>query len=86
MDAELKRKGTPFFGGDKPAMLDLMIWPHIERLSMMVRSDFRDLGRNFLHFVDSSWNKCVSHAMERIVGLSNIIIPLLIDSFCAELP
>ena len=37
MDAELKRKGTPFFGGDKPAMVDFMIWPHIERLTMLVR-------------------------------------------------
>ena len=36
MDAELKRKGTPFFGGDKPAMVDFMIWPHIERLPMIV--------------------------------------------------
>merc|ERR1712154_148081 len=35
MDAELKRKGTPFFGGDKPAMVDFMIWPHIERLTML---------------------------------------------------
>ena len=42
MDAELKRKGTPFFGGDKPAMVDLMIWPHIERLTMMVRLGLSD--------------------------------------------
>ena len=25
MDTELKRKGTPFFGGDKPAMVDFMV-------------------------------------------------------------
>ena len=37
MDAELERKGTPFFGGAKPAMVDLMIWPFIERLSVLVR-------------------------------------------------
>ena len=37
MDTELERKGTPFFGGAKPAMLDLMIWPWIERMSLMVK-------------------------------------------------
>ena len=37
MDTELQRKGTPFFGGEKPAMLDLMIWPWIERMWMMVK-------------------------------------------------
>lgn len=29
---ELERRGTPFFGGDKPVMLDYMIWPWIERV------------------------------------------------------
>lgn len=28
---ELSRRGTTFFGGDQPAMLDYMIWPWIER-------------------------------------------------------
>lgn len=35
-DAELKKLGTPFFGGDKPSMTDYMIWPWNERLSMLV--------------------------------------------------
>lgn len=28
---ELSRRGTQFFGGDAPAMLDYMIWPWLER-------------------------------------------------------
>lgn len=28
---ELARRGTPFFCGDRPGMLDLMIWPWVER-------------------------------------------------------
>ena len=30
-EAELVRRGTPFFFGDRPGMLDLMIWPWVER-------------------------------------------------------
>jgi len=30
-EEELVRRGTPFFHGDAPGMLDLMIWPWIER-------------------------------------------------------
>ena len=38
IDAELKKLGTPFFGGDKPSMTDYMIWPWNERLPMLVRA------------------------------------------------
>ncbi len=31
-EKELARRGTEFFGGNQPAMLDYMIWPWIERL------------------------------------------------------
>ena len=34
---ELRRLGTPFFGGEKPDMTDFMIWPWIERLPIIVR-------------------------------------------------
>ncbi|KAL0121216.1 hypothetical protein PUN28_008713 [Cardiocondyla obscurior] len=30
-DRELAKRGTPFFGGSKPGMLDFMIWPWCER-------------------------------------------------------
>nr|QCC89048.1 glutathione S-transferase omega 4 [Meteorus pulchricornis]QIJ45834.1 glutathione S transferase Omega 1 [Meteorus pulchricornis] len=30
-DKELTKRGTQFFGGSKPGMLDLMIWPWFER-------------------------------------------------------
>ncbi|XP_011696825.1 PREDICTED: pyrimidodiazepine synthase-like [Wasmannia auropunctata] len=34
-DRELAKRGTPFFGGSKPGMLDLMIWPWCERADSM---------------------------------------------------
>ena len=30
-EKELVDRGTPFFFGDRPGMLDLMIWPWVER-------------------------------------------------------
>ncbi|XP_011315084.1 pyrimidodiazepine synthase [Fopius arisanus] len=34
-DRELGKRGTPFFGGNKPGMLDLMIWPWCERADLI---------------------------------------------------
>lgn len=34
-EEELKRRGTLFFGGDKPGMLDYMIWPFFERFATL---------------------------------------------------
>ncbi|XP_070168040.1 pyrimidodiazepine synthase [Polyergus mexicanus] len=34
-DQELVKRGTPFFGGDKPGMLDFMIWPWCERADVI---------------------------------------------------
>ncbi|XP_018403113.1 PREDICTED: pyrimidodiazepine synthase-like [Cyphomyrmex costatus] len=34
-DRELAKRGTPFFGGSKPGMLDLMIWPWFERADII---------------------------------------------------
>ncbi|XP_022092155.1 pyrimidodiazepine synthase-like isoform X2 [Acanthaster planci] len=31
-DAELKKRGTPFFGGQQPSMVDYVTWPWNERL------------------------------------------------------
>ncbi|XP_063599778.1 pyrimidodiazepine synthase-like isoform X2 [Penaeus indicus] len=33
-ETELKKRGTVFYGGEKPGMLDYMIWPWVERLPM----------------------------------------------------
>lgn len=30
-EAELKKRGTKFYGGEKPGMIDYMIWPWCER-------------------------------------------------------
>ncbi|XP_076622591.1 pyrimidodiazepine synthase [Colletes latitarsis] len=34
-EKELAKRGTPFFNGDSPGMLDFMIWPWWERSDMM---------------------------------------------------
>ncbi|KAK8733780.1 hypothetical protein OTU49_006475, partial [Cherax quadricarinatus] len=34
-ETELIKRGTKFFGGDTPGMLDYMIWPWAERLPMV---------------------------------------------------
>lgn len=34
-DQELTKRRTPFFGGDKPGMLDFMIWPWCERADVI---------------------------------------------------
>jgi len=34
-DRELSKRGTPFFGGNQPSMLDLMIWPWCERADIL---------------------------------------------------
>lgn len=33
LSEELARRGTPFFHGGRPGMLDLMVWPWMERLA-----------------------------------------------------
>lgn len=33
-EKELEKRGTPFFGGIHPGMMDYMIWPWLERLPM----------------------------------------------------
>nr|ATY49606.1 glutathione S-transferase [Bradysia odoriphaga] len=34
-ETELKKRGTSFFGGKEPGMLDYMIWPWMERLVLL---------------------------------------------------
>jgi len=34
-EKELEKRGTTFFGGDEPGMLDYMIWPWVERLAVL---------------------------------------------------
>lgn len=34
-ERELFHRGSPFFGGSKPGMLDLMIWPWCERAEIL---------------------------------------------------
>ncbi|XP_053666841.1 pyrimidodiazepine synthase-like [Anopheles marshallii] len=34
-EKELKARGTPYFGGDKPGMIDYMIWPWCERVDLL---------------------------------------------------
>ncbi|XP_014252364.1 pyrimidodiazepine synthase-like [Cimex lectularius] len=34
-EKELRKRGTPFYSGSKPGMVDYMIWPWCERLEML---------------------------------------------------
>lgn len=34
-EEELKKRGTTFFGGSEPGMLDYMVWPWYERLGLL---------------------------------------------------
>lgn len=34
-EAELKKRGSTFFGGKDPGMLDYMIWPWVERIAVL---------------------------------------------------
>ncbi|XP_077979066.1 glutathione S-transferase omega-1-like [Glandiceps talaboti] len=40
LEAELKKRGTTFFGGSQPGMLDYNMWPWFERLSQAADSGF----------------------------------------------
>ena len=48
IQTDLLKRGTPFFGGETPGMLDYMIWPWMERNQVvtMVHSDIGDLLPN----------------------------------------
>jgi len=35
VEEELKQRNTKYFGGDKPMLIDLAMWPHIERMVAM---------------------------------------------------
>lgn len=40
-ETELKKRGSQYFGGDKPGMLDYMIWPYHERMMFLPKIDSR---------------------------------------------
>ncbi|WAR12154.1 SEPIA-like protein, partial [Mya arenaria] len=37
-ELDVKKRGTPFLGGDKPMMVDLNVWPHIMRIPHLAYS------------------------------------------------
>lgn len=40
-ETELRKRGSQYFGGDKPAMMDYMIWPWNERMMFLSKIDRR---------------------------------------------
>ncbi|CAK9803575.1 Pyrimidodiazepine synthase [Anthophora plagiata] len=53
-EEELKTRGTVYFGGDQPGMLDLMMWPWVERrkaLSVIYNEPINLNDGNFSHLM-----------------------------------
>jgi len=40
-EQELAQRSGPFYGGSSPSMIDLYMWPHMERLPVLARRDQR---------------------------------------------
>ena len=62
-EEELNKRGTPFFGGDRPGMLDYMIWPWVERLPVLaiMSQGLVDIPKEKLpNFVSNlNWQLCL---------------------------
>jgi len=59
MNAELQRRGTPFFGGSKPGMVDWMVWPWYERFACLLDLDSSfsfPTGTTLDAWIKSMWN------------------------------
>lgn len=54
-EKELISRGGPFFGGNKPGMLDYMIWPWCERVDLL-----RFFGKQFLLKKDNYKNLVIN--------------------------
>lgn len=53
-EKDLKARGSKFFGGDQPGMLDYMIWPWFERLEV-----FTLMGGDKLQLPKTRFSKLV---------------------------
>jgi len=53
-EIELKKRGTSFFGGNNPGMLDYMIWPWCERIALLKNLGFELDSVRFPKLID--WN------------------------------
>jgi Glutathione S-transferase, C-terminal domain len=53
-ETELKSRGSKFFGGEKPAMVDYMIWPWFERFEL-----FAILGGDKLQIPKTRFSRLV---------------------------
>lgn len=53
-EEELKKRGTTFFGGDQPGMLDVLMWPWVERgksLPLIYKQPVNFNKENFPHIM-----------------------------------
>ncbi|KAF2896245.1 hypothetical protein ILUMI_09929 [Ignelater luminosus] len=69
-EKELSSRGGPFFGGNKPGMLDYMIWPWCERVDLL-----KFFGRQFLLKKDN-YKKLVRVFQNYIIMMSIVSIQL----------
>ncbi|XP_034481161.1 pyrimidodiazepine synthase-like [Drosophila innubila] len=55
-ETELAKRGTPYFGGDKPGYVDYMIWPLFERFSVLQFTMKEEYNSNLQRWVKiSAW-------------------------------
>jgi len=85
-EAELKKRGTLFFGGEEPGMLDYMIWPWVERLAAL-----KYIEGNTFEFDKSryatlvAWNsKMIADPAVNVHYLSGEIHKQFVDGFVSK--
>ncbi|XP_022092206.1 pyrimidodiazepine synthase-like [Acanthaster planci] len=70
-DAELKKRGTPFFGGQQPSMVDYITWPWNERLMVSdklmntLKAKLPDLDAYFQRMLTTPAVKAILNSKEQ---------------------
>lgn len=64
-ESELKRRNTTFFGGQNMAMIDVLLWPHAERIGL-----FRNISKELA--LDESRYPCLTAWMNAMSNVPSV--------------